>query len=222
MNTELYDNFSNEVYQATACYVIWKYLQNEPAADDQLLKALNRTPLSWIVFRHTSMLGLIMALGRIFDTDGEAASVFALINSCTDDIGQFSRESLRARKLRQPGANEWIDQYMANVYEPAAADFHKLKPGIRKNREIYDQFYKPLRHNLFAHRSQSHLNKENDLWKATSGANIEEVLDFLNDFDATLRETYNNGRAPVLQGRKINEEWFAKDIQALLQSVKNA
>ena len=222
MNTELYDNFSNEVYQATACYVMWKYLQNEPASDDQLLKAMNRSPLSWIMFRHTSMLGLIMALGRIFDTDGESASIFALINSCTENVGAFSKASLRERKLRQPDAQKWIDQYMLNVHEPSAADFHKLRPSIKKNREIYDQFYKPLRHNLFAHRSQSHLNKEDDLWKATSGANIEDVLDFLNDFDATLRDSYNNGRPPELQGRKIDEDWFAKDIKSLLQSIKDA
>ena len=88
-------DFENEIYQATACYVIWKNLQNEPAKDEGLLKALNHTPLSWTIIRHSMMLSLIMALGRIFDINGKTVSIDDVIKSCISDIELFSKESLK-------------------------------------------------------------------------------------------------------------------------------
>ena len=51
---------------------------------------------------------------------------------------------------------------------------------------------------------------------------MEELLNFLEDIKITLQEAYLNGRKPELKNRKIDEEWFANDIQSLLERVKNA
>ena len=100
MYVEYHDHFSNEVYQATACYVIWKNLQNQPAEDDALLMSLNQNALSWVFIRHSMMMSLIMALGRIFDTDGDSVSVDDLIKSCIVDIHQFSKSKLREENYK--------------------------------------------------------------------------------------------------------------------------
>lgn len=222
MYVEYHDHFSNEVYQATACYVIWKNLQNQPAEDDDLLMSLNENALSWVFIRHSMMLSLIMALGRIFDTDGDSVSVDDLIKSCIADIDQFSKSKLRERKLQSHNAHEWIDSYMESVYEPIESDFLRLKPEVKKYREIFNSYYKPLRHKIFAHSDKASLSQRDDLWRATKGANMEDMLNFLEDVKMTLQETYLNGRKPELTGRKIDEEWFANDIQSLLKRVKNA
>jgi len=222
MYVEYHDHFSNDVYQATACYVIWKNLQNEPAQDEQLLKALNDTPLSWIMIRHSMMLSLIMALGRIFDTDGDSVSIDDLIKSCISEINLFSKQSLRQRKLQSHNANEWIDSYMENVYEPTEQDFQMLKPQIKKFRDLYTDYYKPIRHKLFAHRDKEFHAKSDELWSATKNANMEDILNFLEDLNLTIREAYLHGQKPELKGRTIDEEWFAKDIHSLLNRVKNA
>lgn len=51
---------------------------------------------------------------------------------------------------------------------------------------------------------------------------MEEMLDFLEDFDSAISEAYRNGRKPELIGKKIDQDWFAKDILTLLGRVKNA
>jgi hypothetical protein len=222
MYVEYHDHFSNEVYQATACYVIWKNLQNQPAEDDALLMSLNENALSWVFIRHSMMVSLIMALGRIFDTDGDSVSVDDLIKSCIVDIDQFSKSKLRERKLQNHNAHEWIDSYMESVYEPIETDFLRLKPEVKKYREIFNSYYKPLRHKIFAHSDKASLSQRDDLWRATKGANMEDMLNFLEDVKITLQEAYLNGRKPELTGRKIDEEWFSNDIQSLLKRVKNA
>ncbi|MCW8932372.1 MAG: hypothetical protein OQL19_19320 [Gammaproteobacteria bacterium] len=208
MYSEYHNHFTNEVYQATACYVIWKNLQNEPAKDDQLLKAFNITPISWIVIRHSMMLSLIMALGRIFDTDGDSVSIDDLIKSCISEIHLFSKESLKERKLKSHNANEWINSHMENVHESTEDDFQRLRPKTHKYRTIYNEFYKPLRHKLFAHRDKEFHDKSSELWEATKGTDMEEMLNFLEDFDFdfAIKEAYLNGKKPELVGKKIDEE----------------
>jgi HEPN superfamily AbiU2-like protein len=222
MYIEYHDHFSNEVYQATGCYVIWKNLQNEPAQDERLLQALNVTPLSWIFIRHSIMLSLIMALGRIFDTDSDSVSIDDLIRSCISDIELFSKQSLRQRKSQSHNAHEWIESYMENVYESTEQDFQRLKPQIKKFRELYETFYKPIRHKLFAHSDKKFHARSDLLWNATRNANMEDLISFLEDFNSTIREAYLNGRKPELTGKRFDEEWFARDIQSLLRCVKKS
>ena len=219
---ELQDNYSNEVYQATACYVIWKNLQNEPARDEKLLRALNENPDTWIVFRHSMMLSLIMALGRIFDTDGDSASIFALVRSCISEIDLFSKENLRGRKARIFSTPEQLESYIQKAYEPTVEDFNRLKPLINEQREIYEEYYKPIRHKIFAHRDKDHLVSTDKLWQATRDANMERMLDFLEDLDSCIRDAYFNGHKPTLKGHKMRENWFAPDIQSLLRRVRDA
>ncbi len=222
MFKEYHELFSNEVDQATAAYVFWNKLQNEPAKDEELLRAFNESPLSWIFIRHSMMLSLIMTLGRIFDIDGDAVSIDDLIKSCIDDIEQFSKARLRERKMTQPGDELWIDDYMKSVYEPKESDFQKLRPKINKYKKMYQDYYQPLRHKIFAHSDKQYFSNKDELWKATKGADMEELLNFLEDLKVTLQMAYHNGTKPELKCRQIDKEWFSKDILTLFKRVKDA
>jgi hypothetical protein len=223
MFEEYHEIFSNEVYQATACYVFWNRLQNEPAEDKELLKAFNASPLSWITIRHSMMHSLIMTLGRIFDIDSESVSVDNLISSCISEVEIFSKESLKERKLKQAGFdNDWIDDYIEKAYEPTRKDFHMLKPEITKYKKIYQEYYRPLRNKVFAHIDKEYTGDTSELWEATKNANMVDMLNFLEDLKVTLQMAYDNGRKPELGGHEINEEWFSKDILSLFSRVKNA
>lgn len=221
MYVNYHEHFSNEVYQATAFYVIWKNLQNKPAQDEKLLYALNVNALSWNFIRHSMMVSLIMTLGRIFDTDGDSVSIDDLLKSCINEIHLFSKPSLRERKVKSHNASEWIDSYMESVYEPQEQDFQKLKSYIKKYRDIYQTYYKPLRHKLFAHADKEFYSQSDGLWDAVKNVNIEEMLNFLQDLNIAIREAYLNGRKPELRGVKIDESWFANDIQSLLHRIKS-
>lgn len=222
MFEEYHEVFSNEVYQATACYVFWNRLQNEPAKDRELLKAFNLSPLSWITIRHSMMHSLIMTLGRIFDINGDSVSVDDLINSCINEVEKFSKESLRDRKLKTAGfENNWVDDYIEKAYQPTAEDFHMLKPEITKYKKIYREHYRPIRNKVFAHIDKEYVGNTGELWEATKKANMVDMLNFLEDLRVTLQMTFDNGRQPVLAGREFNEEWFSRDILSLFTNVRN-
>jgi hypothetical protein len=215
--------FSDEVHQATGCYVFWKSLQNHPADDKNLLSKLNEAPLSWNFIRHSLMVSLIMSLGRIFDTDADSISIDDLIKSCISDIDDFSKGKLKDRKTAAAGADTtWIDAYIDKAYQPEEKDFQILRPEIRKFRDLYQKFYRPLRHKIFAHSDKEYIHKKGELWQATKDANIEELLDFLTDLEATLRDSYNNGRKPELKGRKIDQVWYENDISKIFSSLLSA
>jgi hypothetical protein len=220
MFLKYHEHFANEVYQATACYVIWKNLQNQPSNDDELLKVLNNNALTWIFIRNSMMQSLIMTLGRIFDTDNDALSIDDLLKSCISEIDIFSTLSLRERKLKSPNAHQWIDSYMESTYQPSEIDFQKLKSKVKTYKIIFNKYYKPLRHQIFAHSDKLAISNTNPLWEATKEANIEDLLNFLEDLKITLQETYHNGRKPLLKDRKIDEDFFTKDIQSLLKTLK--
>jgi HEPN superfamily AbiU2-like protein len=222
MYKEYHELFSNEIYQATACYVFWNRLQNEPAKSEKLLAAFNVSPLSWIVIRHSMMVSLIMALSRIFDTDGDAVSINDLIKSCIEDIEIFSKDSLKKRKATQHGSEKWIEGYIEKAYEPSAKDFQMLKPEIYKYKKIYQEYYRPIRHKIFAHSDKMYFSNTDELWNATKNTNMVEMLNFLEDVKVTLQMAYDNGEKPDLKGREIDEQWFSKDILSLFERVKNA
>ena len=213
MYQESHENFTNEVHQAVGSYVLWKELQNQPSDDAELLNKFNETPLSWIFFRHSLMVSLIMALGRIFDTDGDSLSVHHFIRSCIDDISVFSKESVISRN-----PNKKLEQ----VYEIVESDFRKLKSEISKYRELFQKYYQPLRHKIFAHSSKEMYQLRDELWHETKNANIEEILNFLTDLDISIRQAYLNGHEVKLMGRKMDEQYYSKDIQTLFEKLKNS
>lgn len=97
-----------------------------------------------------------------------------------------------------------------------------MKPRIRHFRDIYNTYYKPIRHKIFAHADKQYHSRIDELWQATKNANMEDMLNFLEDLNLSIREAYLNGRKPELMDRKFDEQWFEKDIKLLLERVKNA
>ncbi len=75
MYERYYREFCNEVHRIFSCYLFWRIINNRAAEDKRLLSALNKTPLSWIVIRHSLNVTLFITLGRVFDVDSDAFSV---------------------------------------------------------------------------------------------------------------------------------------------------
>tara|TARA_R110002050_G_scaffold300474_2_gene470067 strand:- start:263 stop:607 length:345 start_codon:yes stop_codon:yes gene_type:complete len=97
-----------------------------------------------------------------------------------------------------------------------------LKPEITKYKKIYQEYYRPIRHKIFAHIDKEYVGNTSGLWNATKNTNMVDMLNFLEDLKVTLQMTYDNGRQPVLGGHKYDEEWFSKDILSLFGRVKSA
>ena len=196
---------------------------NKRSADDkELLIALNRTPLSWIVTRHSLQVNLFITLGRIFDTDNDAFSVDDLLKCCIEDIEIFSLENLRERKVEgQNGVEpEWLQEYIENAYEPNIEDFNRLRGEFSKRRRIFEDVYKPIRHKIIAHNDKAYMDNIDELWSKTNIDELEKIIWFLNDLKVTLFETYSNGYKPILKNIEPNLEFYENDFSKLLEIIK--
>ncbi len=223
MYDRYYKEFCDEVHRILSSYLFWRMLNNRVATDKKLLSALNRTPLSWIVTRHSLNVTLFITLGRIFDIDKDAFSVDDLLKCCIDEITSFSLESLRGRKMEgQNGVEpEWLSNYMENSYESTTEDFQRLRSEVAKRRKIFESVYRPIRHKLIAHNDKEYMDKADELWEETNISELEDILWFLNDLKETLFDTYQNGRKPILAGREPSLEFYESDFGRLLDNVKS-
>lgn len=219
-----YQEYCNEVHKAFGSYLFWRMIHQRSYSEKNLLDALNRTPLSWIMIRHALQVTLFMTLGRIFDTDGEAFSVDDLLRCCADEIHIFSKENLEARKIEEQNGRkpDWLDQYIADADDIQAHDFFRLRGEVSKFRKIFEKNYRPIRHKLIAHNEKNQIDKRDDLWQQTNIEELEKILWFLHDLKKTLFDAYHNGRSPVLKKRELDVAFYERDFAQLLDQTRDA
>jgi len=112
----------------------------------------------------------------------------------------FSKVSLAGRKRRSSdNADEWLDEYLRNVYVPNAEDFRRLRRHIAKRRKIYEINYRVIRHQIFAHKVVSDKKEIQALYSKTNIREMQKLLVFLRRLHEALWQLYHNGRKPTLQ-----------------------
>lgn len=223
MYDRYYQEYCNEVHKILGSYLYWRMLLKRAFEERDLLEALNRTPLSWIITRHSLQVTLFITLGRVFDADNDAFSVDDLLKCCIENIEVFSLESLKKRKIESQNGKEpeWLSKYIQNAYEPVVADFQRLRGETTKHRKVFEEIYRPIRHKLIAHNDKEYMEKADELWSETNIGEIEKIIWFLHDLKETLFNTYQNGRKPELLGSEPDVAFYENDYGELLNSVKN-
>jgi hypothetical protein len=199
-------------------------IQNRTASEEELLNALNRTPLSWIFTRHSLQVTLFITLGRVFDVDNDAFSVDDLLKCCIEEIDIFEPENLRTRKIADIKGSEpeWLPEYIAKAYKPTAEDFNRLRGEVAKRRRVFEEVYRPIRHKLIAHNDKEYMDKADELWAETNIQELEEIIWFLHDLKETMFNTFHNGSKPDLIGREPDIDFYERDFRELLDTVKSA
>ncbi len=188
----------------------------------EALKIVNRTPLFWRTNFGSLQTSFFIVLGRIFDQKSNH-NVDKLLQAAQNNSIIFSAQALERRKREEnANANEWIDNYMKDVYVPSANDFRRLRKYVNKYRIIYKDKYQDIRRKIFAHKE---LSKKDDVQKLYTRTNIREIqklIIFLNRLYVALWELFNNGHKPTLKSMKYSvkrmrmtkvPEWQSKHVQ---------
>jgi hypothetical protein len=175
------------------------------AKQPALLKRLNETPLFW----NTSLSGLqasaMIALGRIFDPDPKNHSVTRLLSIAQRNLDIFSKEALADRKRRESSkADEFLPDYLRDVYEPTPHDIQRLKGYVAIRRRTYESNYKALRHQIFAHRSVADRTEIDALFARTNVSELQELLVFLRRLYEVLWQLFHNGARPVFRSQRYS------------------
>src|SRR5690606_6076906 len=110
----LLDHFREEVAAASHAFYLWKGINNIASDDRATFRGINEQALTWNTIAHSLQTTFFIAIGRLFDTDGDAFSIHAFLRGCIENLGDFDRPALRARKLALSNGvePEWLASYV--------------------------------------------------------------------------------------------------------------
>ena len=107
-------------------------------------------------------------------------SLTRLLTLAHANLDIFSRDALAARKRKlSPNADDWLYEYLNTAYVPTREDFRKLKQLVAIRRKTYEEKYRPLRHQVFAHRAVSTPAQVDELFAKINLREIRQMLVFL-------------------------------------------
>lgn len=215
--------FRDEVTTAAWAFFVWKSFNNIVSSDKDLFHTINQNALSWNTLTNSLQTTFFITLGRLFDTDGDAFSVHAFLNSCKRNITQFSHEECRKRKIKLNGGvvPDWLDDYIKNAYEAKASDFDKLKREVSEQQNIYIEVYRPIRHKVLAHKETATIENVGELFGKTNIGQIQHFIYFLHQIENVVFDLLYNGTLNKIGDYEFREDVRAhEDVAALLKRLK--
>ena len=203
-------------------FYAWKTINNLAASDQEVFRALNRHALSWRIITHSLQVTFFAALGRIFDRDARSVTVRGLLAVCKNEITQFSKLALEARRLKEANGvrPEWLNDYLQGVYEPDITDFDALAQIASQHEGTCTSKYLPIRHKVIAHNDLATIGFKDAFFSKTNIAEVEEILKFLHQVERVVTELYVNGRKTSLTQHTFDEERYVReDLEKLLGTL---
>lgn len=215
-------HFRQELATAAHAFFLWKGINNCAAQEKAIHRGLNEQALSWNTITHSLQTTFFVALGRLFDTDGDAFSVHAFLRSCINNIEQFGGDALRARKIASSGGKEpdWLDDYMAETYVPVEEDFQRLRGELSTRQAQYEAIYRPIRNQVFAHKDAGTMENVETLFGKTSISQIDDLLWFLYQIQEIVFDLLFNGRLTKIGDYNFTEEeYIVDDVREMLNRL---
>jgi hypothetical protein len=192
--------FRKEVQGATQFFYGYLAVNSAAAGRRAVLNLMNEAPLFWNTTVSALQLAGFVALHRVFD-DHSPHSVHTLLRIAQRNPSIFSKQALGERKRRGSTSEpEWLADYLAKSYVPAATDFRKLRKLVLAKRRIYDANYSAIRHKYFAHREVADNRADvAALFSRTNVRELQRIYGFLNQLHDALWQLTFNGRPPTLR-----------------------
>ena len=222
---ELYKEFESEVNAVCWSFYTWKNIKKIAANDEKTHHALNGNALSWTIILYSLQSTFFITIGRLFDTDKRSFSARTFLKECSENVDQFTKNALRERRIKGSEADKlaWYDEHIIEKsYQPNKEDFLKLKGEVSKKQKQYNSIYKPIRHEIFAHKDIERIKYVDILFKKVKIDEIQDLLYSLYQIKMIIRELLENGIWEKIGYYPFNEEKFVmKDIAGLLDKIKS-
>lgn len=229
------ESFRSEAESAIQFFYAWRTINEVASKDKQVVAALNKAPLFWNTSLGALQTAAFIALGRVFDQEQNTHNIDRLIRIGQMNPQIFTLDALADRKRRgSSNANEWLDEYLANAYVPNPEDFRRLRKHVAARRKIYAESFRPIRHQVFAHKQVADESHTYTLFANAKIAEIQKLMVFLRRLHIALWELFFNGRKPVLRparysvtqmlaqpsakGRSLQER-LTRETEAFLKSI---
>lgn len=216
--------FRDELDTASQAFYAWKAINNLASSNKDIYYLLDKNALSWNIITYSLQSTFFITLGRLFDLDGKAFSIHALLRACIDNIDQFSKEAIRNRKLKYFDGNEpfWLNKYMEDSYVPVLKDFQILRGETSKKQKEYEDVYRPIRHQVIAHTDKQTIENVDELFGKTDVGQIEGILHFLYEIEMIVYQLLEDGQLYKIGDFSSDEgHYVKKDIEDLIKKLRN-
>jgi hypothetical protein len=190
----------------TAAQFLYAFLaiHASAATEKAVHRRLSATPLFWKTILGGLQTAAFVALGRIFDQD-TPHNVNRLLRLAQDNPQIFSKAALAQRKQGPNHAPPaWLNNYLKDVYLPRPTDWQRLRGYVSKQRKIYFEKYRPLRHKVFGHKVLSDPEAVSALFAKTNIREMQRMVVFLMALYAALWQLFMNGARPVLRPQRYS------------------
>ncbi|MFW1090830.1 hypothetical protein ACEV9O_23210, partial [Vibrio parahaemolyticus] len=214
--------YSNEVSGLTRTYFSWKYINVIASSDENVRKSLNENPTAWTTILHSLQTTMFITLGRIFDIDDEAFSIHKFVKYCAENVDQFSRLSLKQRKMEGEETPKWLEGYLNTAHYPKREELLRLRGEVSKQCKIYDQSYKPIRHRFMAHKEFAAIGTAASLFAETNIKELEGIISFCNQIKFVIQEQYYNGKKIQLPAKVLysgDDSIAEREVKQLLMKL---
>jgi hypothetical protein len=196
--------FRTEAETAAQFFYAFLAIHASAGAEKAVYRLLNTAPLFWNTILGGLQTASFVALGRVFDQNS-THNVDRLLKLVQDNPQIFSKAALARRKQGPaPAPPQWLNDYLKRMYVPKPADFRRLRGYVSKHRKIYAEKYRPLRHQVFAHKGLSDAAAVSALFAKTNIREMQHMLIFLMSFYNALWQLFVNGHKPVLRPHRYS------------------
>lgn len=165
----------------------------------ECVEKININAPFWLLYESSTRTNLFIGIRRLYENEGNTLNFQSVIEYCRENISEFSKASLKARKLEaSDDAEEWINDYLANAYEPTAEDFDALARVVRQNSKRMRSIYTTVASTIFAHAVHVDYPVVEEIMKDLNFSEMEKGLDSIWHAYNQIWQMYENGRKPEL------------------------
>jgi|SoiMethySBSTD1v2_1073268.scaffolds.fasta_scaffold102858_2 hypothetical protein len=196
--------FGWEADAATQCFYAWLAVHAAIGDDENVHAVLDDAAVFWNTVLYSLQASTFIALNRIFDQDSKSKhNINKLLRMAQDNAHMFTKLELgRRKKAASPNWRKWLRDYMRDAHQSTPEDFRRLRKHVRKWRRVYEVKYRPIRHNIYAHRGLFGGSESDILWGNTNIREMQLLLRFLRQLHEALWELFHNGRKPTLRPQR--------------------
>jgi hypothetical protein len=168
-----------EIDDATAIFHTYEEVNRLALEDEHVLLALNADALFWKIQVYSLQTALFIVLGRIFDINPDAHSIHRVVRATQEHSEFFSKEAIAARKCASGIKPDWLDAFLAGVWEIEPEPLRSLRKELAEYSKRFHDVYRPIRHQIFAHKLLNSGEAISQLFGKTNRKELEEILNFL-------------------------------------------
>ncbi len=198
------DLIRNEINTAIECFYTYLEIHRYAAEERLIHSAINTQAAFWNITLYSLQATFFLTLGRIFDDGRDSHSIHKLLVSTVAHPEFFSKEALSARRRFNEGNLEWLDEYVAQAFEPSITDLRELKKTVSGHRSKYDSIYSDIRNFVFAHKITADPAEVEGLFSKAVISDADQMLYGLFDVVSEVQQMLQNGRCPQLGIKKYD------------------